>query len=219
MARVYHRDANGRFASGGGSSSRPARKAAPTRAGNRINRDNAGKITGIGKDGATARGGRLRTASGNRRATQTARLSKVPGVARKGPGVMKTSVMNPGSSRPAGQGSIAQTLRGTLRALAQADARLYREIEGITGMPLRAPKGPTEAGKRVRGTAKSTGKAGQTMRAGLRELAQGDARLFRGLQDIVNTPKGALGGSSGRKQIGGGKPQLPSARKPRRKKS
>ncbi len=201
MARVYHRDANGRFASGGGgSSARPARKAAPTRAGNRINRDNAGKITGVGNDGATARGGRLRTA-------------------RKGPGVMKTTVMNPGSSRPPGQGSIAQTLRGTLRALAQADARLYREIEGITGMPLRAPKGPTEAGKRVRGTAKSVGKAGQTMRAGLRELAQGDARLFRGLQDIVNTPKGALGGSSGRKQIGGGKPQLPPGRKPRRKKS
>jgi hypothetical protein len=40
---------------------------------NRLTRDNAGRITGTG-DGATARGGRLRTAGGNLRATQTAKI-------------------------------------------------------------------------------------------------------------------------------------------------
>lgn len=216
MARTYHRDSNGRFASGGGGApSRPARKAAPTRAGNRINRDNAGRITGVGKDGATMRGGRLRTASGKRRATQTAELQRMGGVARKPRGVAKTTVMNPQGKAP-GQGSIAQTLRGTLRALAQQDAKFYREIESITGMPLRAPKGPTAAGKRVRDTA-AGGNVSKTLRAGLRELAQGDARMMRGMAEIVNpTPKG-ITGSGGRKQIGGGKPKLPGGRKPRRK--
>lgn len=161
------------------------------------------------------RGGRLRTASGNRRATQTAELQRMGGVARKGRGVAKTTVMNPQSKTP-GQGSISQTLRSTMRMLAQQDAKFYREIESITGMPLRAPKGPTAAGKRVRDTA-AGGNVSKTLRAGLRELAQGDARMMRGMSEIINAPKGSLGGSGGRKQIGGSKPKLPSGRKPRKK--
>lgn len=42
--------------------------------GNRITRDNAGKITSVGGEGATARGGRLRTASGKKRATATRKI-------------------------------------------------------------------------------------------------------------------------------------------------
>ena len=76
MARSYKRDANGRFAGGGGGSGgdgkRPAAKPV-SRGKNRLTRDNAGKITSVGGNGATARGGRLKTASGNQRATQTAR--------------------------------------------------------------------------------------------------------------------------------------------------
>ena len=75
MARTYRRDSNGRFASGGGGGSgRPAAKKAATRSGNRLTRDNAGRVTSQGGNGATARGGRLKTAAGNQRATQTARL-------------------------------------------------------------------------------------------------------------------------------------------------
>lgn len=72
--RTYTRDSNGRFASSGGSTGRqrPASRPAP-RGRNRLTRDNSGRITGTG-DGATARGGRLRTGAGNLRATQTARL-------------------------------------------------------------------------------------------------------------------------------------------------
>jgi hypothetical protein len=73
MARTYRRDSNGRFASGGGGSARPKARSAP-RGTNRLTRDNAGRITSVGGQGATARGGRLRTAGGRLRATQTARI-------------------------------------------------------------------------------------------------------------------------------------------------
>ena len=79
MARKYKRDSNGRFAGGGGGSSgggskRPAAKTV-SRGVNRLTRDNAGKITSVGGTGATARGGRLKTAAGNKRAMQTAKVS------------------------------------------------------------------------------------------------------------------------------------------------
>ena len=78
MARTYKRDGNGRFAGGGGGSSgggkRPAAKPV-SRGVNRLTRDNAGKITSVGGEGATARGGRLKTAAGNKRAMQTAKVS------------------------------------------------------------------------------------------------------------------------------------------------
>ena len=101
MARTYKRDSNGRFAGGGGGGgggrSRPAAKPAP-RGTNRLTRDNAGKITSVGGNGATARGGRLRTAAGNQRATQTARAK---GGARAG--VIKGRVTrNPGAMGKAG---------------------------------------------------------------------------------------------------------------------
>jgi len=79
MARTYKRDGIGRFAGGGGSSGggggkRPAAKSV-SRGVNRLTRDNAGKITSVGGEGATARGGRLKTAAGNKRAMQTAKVS------------------------------------------------------------------------------------------------------------------------------------------------
>lgn len=73
MARTYKRDALGRFAGGGGGGGRPKARSV-ARGANRLTRDNAGRITSVGGDGATARGGRLRTAAGNLRATQTTRL-------------------------------------------------------------------------------------------------------------------------------------------------
>jgi len=80
MARTYKRDSIGRFAGGGGSSGggggkRPAAKSV-SRGVNRLTRDNAGKITSVGGTGATARGGRLKTAAGNKRATVTAKTGK-----------------------------------------------------------------------------------------------------------------------------------------------
>lgn len=73
MARTYKRDALGRFAGGGGGGGRPKARSV-SKGANRLTRDNSGRITSVGGSGATARGGRLKTASGNQRATQLDRL-------------------------------------------------------------------------------------------------------------------------------------------------
>ena len=106
MPRTYKRDSNGRFAGGGGGggkgSKRPAAKTV-SRGVNRLTRDNAGKITSAGGTGATARGGRLRTAAGNKRAMQTA---KVSGGSRAG--TMKGKVKrDTGAAGKVGQGKAA----------------------------------------------------------------------------------------------------------------
>jgi hypothetical protein len=74
MARTYKRDNNGRFASTGTTRSGPKARMA-TRGTNRLTRDNSGRITSVGGQGATARGGRLRTASGAKRGAVVARMS------------------------------------------------------------------------------------------------------------------------------------------------
>ena len=107
MARTYKRDSNGRFAGGGGGSSggdskRPAAKTV-SRGVNRLTRDNAGKITSVGGEGATARGGRLKTAAGNKRATVTAKASGGSPA-----GTMKGKVKrDPGAAGKAGQGKAS----------------------------------------------------------------------------------------------------------------
>lgn len=112
MARTYKRDSRGRFASGGGSgaSKRPAPRPAP-RGKNRLTRDNAGKITGTG-DGATARGGRLRTAAGNKRAVQTARIKGGVGKLRggKGTGLAAPQQFSAKSKRPKSASQRAKAL-------------------------------------------------------------------------------------------------------------
>jgi hypothetical protein len=77
--RSYVRDGRGRFASTGttGTKAKPAARRAQ-RGANRLTRDNSGKITGISKNGATARGGRLRTAAGNQRGAVLDRLKRAP---------------------------------------------------------------------------------------------------------------------------------------------
>jgi hypothetical protein len=230
--RTYTRDSNGRFASTGTTTAkaRPAARRAATRAGNRLNRDNTGRISGIGRNGATIRGGRLKTAKGNARATQTASMRgagfRASTIAKGGRGVSgkvarsmaavrkeragaQTAQATPMPRRvPAAQrpGSLTSTLRGTLRALAKADAARIRELEAITGQKVRpTPAGAragAEAGARVRGTAKG-GKVAGTLRAGLRELAQSDARTAREMAAIVRdaTPKVA-GGKGGKAMKG-----------------
>ena len=97
MARTYKRDSRGRFsgsgAAGGGGKSRPAPRQVQ-RGVNRLTRDNAGRITSVGGSGATARGGRIRTAAGNLRATQTTKLSggKASGTVAKPKGLKPAEV-------------------------------------------------------------------------------------------------------------------------------
>jgi hypothetical protein len=75
--RTYARDNRGRFATTGTTTAKtkPAARRAQ-RGTNRITRDNSGRITGVGKNGVTARGGRLRTAAGNQRGAVLDRLKR-----------------------------------------------------------------------------------------------------------------------------------------------
>ena len=133
MARTYKRDGNGRFAGGGGSSGggggkRPAAKSV-SRGVNRLTRDNAGKITSVGGTGATARGGRLKTAAGNKRAMQTAKVSGGSPV-----GTMKGKVKrDPGAMSKVGQSKAAAPNKA---AAAFCSARMLQ---------LHLPKGDTLA--------------------------------------------------------------------------
>lgn len=168
-------------------------------------RDNRGRFASVG---ATARGGRLRTASGGKRATVTMKA--------QGPGgrISKPRGLKPNPSRPKGgelaprqaqptrppaasrPGSITSTLRGTMQALAKADAARIREIEAMTGGKIRrtakTERQAKESGaaQRVREVAKG-GKVADTLRAGLRELARSDARQIREMNQIRRdlTPK------------------------------
>jgi len=93
--RTYVRDGRGRFASTGTTTAKakPAARRAQ-RGTNRITRDNSGKITGVGKNGATVRGGRLRTGAGNQRGAVLDRMKRAPmagamrGRVRRDPGAM-----------------------------------------------------------------------------------------------------------------------------------
>jgi hypothetical protein len=151
MARTYRRDSRGRFAGGGGGSSRPAAKPAP-RGTNRLTRDNSGRITSQGGNGATARGGRLKTASGKLRATQTARIKGGGGKLRGGKGTAQKETTAParltarekakalGSMRiPASQSPgrrITSAPKGTIGATAK-----IRDLMKVDKAIKRAPKG------------------------------------------------------------------------------
>lgn len=73
--RTYTRDSRGRFASTGASNTARPKTKITTTGVNRLTRDNAGRITSVGGNGATVRGGRLRTAAGNRRGAIMAQMS------------------------------------------------------------------------------------------------------------------------------------------------
>jgi hypothetical protein len=107
--------------------------------------------------------------------------------------------------------------------LAQTDAARIRELEAITGAKIRptaaGAKAGSEAGSRVRATAKG-GKVSSTLRAGLRELAQSDARTIREMGNIIRDATPKVAGSKGAKSLRGGKPALPGSKsKPRARKA
>lgn len=141
MARTYKRDSNGRFASTGGArSGRPAAKPV-SRGKNRITRDNAGRITSVGGEGATARGGRLRTAAGNKRAVQTARIKGGGGRLRK-----------PISSRPRVSRAEPLMTGGTLAARSS----LRRARQKLQTNPTAAQRGAVTRANRYAAAARAT---------------------------------------------------------------
>jgi len=135
MARTYKRDSRGRFAGGGGGGggggkSRPAPRQIQ-RGVNRLTRDNAGRITSVGGSGATARGGRIRTAAGNLRATVTSKAGMVSQGRLTGAPLKSTigktskARLNMGLTRPGkpGQREAYNAARTQLRANKAAAAK------------------------------------------------------------------------------------------------
>lgn len=136
MARTYKRDSRGRFASGGGSSGSGGRPKArmQQRGTNRLTRDNAGRIQGIGGSGATARGGRLKTASGKQRG---AVLMKAQGQGRLR-----------GGKGAGGAAAAAKVAKVAARSVAKAaqkargvdPAKVERILKRVTTEPARTAK-------------------------------------------------------------------------------
>jgi hypothetical protein len=102
------------------------------------------------------------------------------------------------ASAPSKPPKIADALRGTLRTLAQSDARFYRELEQIVG-PIKVQKpasrpaisGGTSSGGSQRGSVT------RALRSTLRDLAQSDAARLREIQDITKpSASGTIKGSS-----------------------
>lgn len=230
--RTYVRDGNGRFAStpGGGKSAAlkggtlgkrsslkgsraklKAKDAADPSIRNTLStRAQKGAVTRGNKALRAAKAASQRTAVGRSKAGTVAKGKKSP--------VLKTTVLKPRTARvPASQrpGSMTSTLRATMEALAKADARRIREIESITGQKVKptaaGAKAGKEAGARVRATAKG-GKVADTLRAGLRELAQSDARTMRGMAEIVRDATTKVAGGKGGKALKGAKKALPAAK-------
>ena len=234
MARTYHRDSRGRFASGGGSSGRqgpaspvrgrkagspppkrrgliPQRQAVARAKGKLSAMDSAdpsisaanrrrglkGAVTKAANNLAAAQ------ATGTRRIQTAARDGVIrPGRSRKAQAITP-QVMGPGSTAgarpPASQrpGSMTHTLRGMLRELAQSDARLIRDIEAATGLPIAPPKGRRGGTAKLPGSGTSgTGKVSDALRGSLRQLAQSDARLYRDMAQIIGETAPKLPGSS-----------------------
>jgi hypothetical protein len=117
------RDSRGRFAGGGGSSSRGGGRKPLQRGTNRLTRDNAGRITSVGGDGATARGGRLRTASGKQRATVTAK------------GIGKAPAGTVGRSGKV-KGAASVKAAGRRAPLTGVNAVVARNPAGFKGLPV-----------------------------------------------------------------------------------
>lgn len=159
MARTYKRDNRGRFASGGTNSSGAKAKAAkpPTRGRNRITRDNAGRITSVGGQGATARGGRLKTAAGNKRGAVVAKMSlRRGGVVGKPKGLKPGTLKGRVAADPKKAGSIYNIPLNQLkryRALTSAEYKHRKEFRdqadrSFSAYDKRDSQGMAKASKR-----------------------------------------------------------------------
>ena len=196
------------LATGGTLAARASLKRARAKAGQGASPAQRGAVT---RAGTYLKASRERNRTAVKGAMPKGTMAKPKGQ-KPGPVNATQSTRLPAAQRP---GSLTNTLGKTLRNLARADAARIREIESITGQKIRrTPAGAgaaKEAGSRVRAVAKG-GKVGPTLRAGLRELAQSDARSAREMASIVRDATPKLAGGKGGKAIRGGKPALPGGK-------
>jgi hypothetical protein len=163
MARTYSRDSKGRFSGGGGvgggGSKRPATREI-SRSTNRLTRDNSGRITSVGGSGATAYGGRIKTASGKLRATQTARTA-----ASRPSGTIKGKVKRD----PGAAGKIGQNKRPAAQGLNRPDT-------AASNIPMRGARGRRLDAEISRNVAQQKAASRAAGRASNRQLRSDQAR-------------------------------------------
>ena len=230
MARTYKRDSRGRFASGGSSTGGGGSKGKTLKRGRvqlaearRKVRTAKSKLAAIDPADQTIKSSLSKRAQRGAVTKAEKHLAKVkrtaiiktrrmtgtigkpkglqPGALKPRPQVAQVSVMPRSEAKPL---RIADTMRETMRALAQADARRIREIEAITGQKVRAPrKPPAGTGATVRPPGRRS--VSGTLNDNLRRLAQSDAQTAREMADLAKPkPKGALKGGKGGKRMKGG---------------
>lgn len=95
-------------------------------------RDNRGRFASVG---ATARGGRLRTASGNKRATQTAKISsgKPAGAVAKPKGLEPGAVTSRLANKSSGKAQPVAKVEASMGAIARRRARATADRTSIAG--------------------------------------------------------------------------------------
>jgi hypothetical protein len=178
--RTYVRDGNGRFASTGtsGKKSRPPAKSV-AKGVNKLTRDNSGKITSVGGNGATARGGRLRTASGNLRATQTTRIAG-------------------GRAGMVGKGGKAKDVGNIVRTV-MADKSLRSDKQRTAEMIRRGISPKSDFVKLVAANTTISGRTSKTVP--MRVVADNSSRLPASQRpgSMTNTRKRVVKGRKGRR--------------------
>lgn len=112
-------------------------------------RDNRGRFAVTGA-GATARGGRLRTAAGNKRETQTMQSTAAPKGTINKPKGLRASAVKP-KSTPAPKGSLAATkieqAKGRSSVLTQQKTALNKQLKQVNSQIKEA--GPNAGGLRL----------------------------------------------------------------------
>jgi hypothetical protein len=234
MARTYKRDARGRFSSGGGSTGGGSKgkglkrgRAQLAEARGKVQRAK-GKLAAMDpadqtiKSSLSKRAQRGAVTKAEKRLATVKRTAVIktrrvtgtigkpkelkPGALKPRPQVAQVSTMPGPSAKPP---RIADTMRETMRALAQSDARFYRSLEKDFGIKVKVPKtneAATISRANIQSAASNTKSASQTLRAGLRELARSDAQRLREIQDIARSTGGSrskLSGGKSNKQVKG----------------
>jgi hypothetical protein len=181
-----------------------------------LTRDNAGRITSVGGDGATARGGRLRTASGNQRATQTARISggRAAGTTAKPRGLkpessrkLRTGVavnrMRSINERMGNRPDIAeQNIRGRFSGQAgkRLDAsidRAVKQVKAAQTAALMKPKAQVKAERAAAAEAKRQAAAAKPKRTRTPEsLRMSRAKQIEKRRSITTNPAGERASSA-----------------------
>lgn len=169
-------------------------------------RDNRGRFASTG---ATARGGRLKTAAGNKRKTVTARMApaKAAGTIGKRKGLKARPAQPPSKPRVSARGKVKNTnseqqtpkALGKMKPLKGVGSVVARNLQGFKGMPVQI-RSRKEASKAYRQRTNQTGKtaAGRRLDSDLRRVVTArstvqQGSVFGGVKRVSSGPMRPIG--------------------------